>query len=230
MAGIAALYLYDSALLLFHNEIVFELRRGGCRVSGGSVMELRGRHLFVPHPCCPQRALVRLTWSPDGPSGSGTGTAIPRRLRMALAAIAPWTWALLSLFFAGLPCVLWFGTNASLLIWLLLTYLVIGAMLWRVYRHRRALNLSRRDFAALAFDALLCAPFAINVVRKISLRQRPSISLRGMASSTLSPAETAALSAILRRKIEMSLGFLEPGTERSDGLIAYLKHFEGGQS
>lgn len=225
MGGVVGLYLYDSALWLFHNEIVLEARRRNYHVSGGGILEFGGRHLFLPNPCCPHRVLVRLSWSAvESSDRRGTRWI---RTRLALSVIARWTWMLLGLFFVGLPCALWVGTNAVLLSWLVLTYLVIGAMLMQVYRYRKALNLSRRAVIALAFDALLCAPFAINTIRKISLRQAAP-SLRTAASSLLSSTENAVLTGILRERIQTSLSFMEPGSDASDALLAYWKHFEGG--
>lgn len=226
MGGVIGLYLYDSALLLFHNEVVLEVRRSGYIVSGGSALEFGGRHLFLPNPCFPHRMLVRLSWPDD--SSPAWRVARWKRAKLALSVIAPWTWLLLGLFFVGLPCSLLIGTNIVLLGWLVLTYVAIATVLVQVCRHRRALNLSPRAVVALAFDALLCAPFAINIVRKISLHQGASSSLHAFASSMLSPAENAALAGILRGRIRISLDFLEPGSERSDALHAYLRHFEDG--
>lgn len=228
MAGIVALYLYDSALLLFHNEIVLEARRSGYLVSGGTAMEFRGRHLFLPNPLCPHRPLIRLSWSVDEPHDGGAQPIRWRRIKLALSVIAPWTWMLSGLFFVGLPGVLWFGTDALLLGWLVLTYLTILAMLGQVWVYRKALNLSGRDIAALGFDVLLCAPFAINMVRKISLRQAHSAGFYAFASSTLSAAENAVLCEILRGRIQTSLDFQEPSSSTSHALRAYLKNFEDG--
>jgi len=223
MAGVLGLYLYDAALLLFHDEVVLEARRRGFVVSGGSSLELGGRHLFMPNPCCPHRVLLRLAWS-------GTASPLQRvrwqRVGFTLAALAPWTWLLLGLFFVGLPCALWFGSHAVLLGWLLLTYLVIVVMLAQVYRRRKALNLSARAVLALAFDALLCAPFALNIVRKISLRQQAVPDLRRAAASMLTPAQQATLLDLLRGRIRTSLDFVEPGSAASDSLQACLTHFE----
>lgn len=225
MGGVVGLYLYDSALLLFHNEVVLEARRRGYLVSAGGVLEFGGRHLFLPNPCCPHRLLIRAGW-PDGESPDRR-SARWKRSRLALSIIAPWTWLLLGLFLVALPGALWVGTNVVLLGWLLLTYAAIAAMLLQVYRHRNALNLSRRAVIALAFDALLCAPFAINMVRKISLRQAAP-DLRSVAASRLSSAENSVLTGILRERIHTSLSFVEPGSDASDALHAYLKRFEDG--
>ncbi|MFC5526836.1 hypothetical protein ACFPPA_13925 [Rhodanobacter ginsengisoli] len=225
MGGVVGLYLYDSALLLFHNEIVLESKRHGYLVSAGGALEIGGRYLFLPNPCCPHRLLIRLGWS----AGEARDRPRPpwKRTRLALSIIAPWTWLLLGLFFVALPYALWVGTNVVLLCWLLLTYLVITAMLLHVHRHRKALNLSTHALIALAFDTLLCAPFAINIVRKISLRQ-VTPDLRSVASSLLSTAEHSVLTGILRRRIQTSLCFLEQGSAASDALHAYLKHVEDG--
>src|SRR6185312_8178370 len=142
MGAVAGLYLYDAALLLFHNEVVLEARRRGYVVSVGSVLELRGRHLFLPNPCFPHRALARLSW-PHGGSPDWRPTRWKRSM-LALSVIAPWTWLLLGLFFVGLPCALQFGTDVVLLGWLALTYLVIATMLVQVCRHRKALDLAPR--------------------------------------------------------------------------------------
>jgi len=226
MAGIAGLYLYDSVLLLFHDEVVLEARRGNCLVSGGTAMEFRGRHLFLPNPLCPHRPLMRLNWRADEAADNGTPSTRRRRTRLALSVIAPWTWLLLGLFFIGLPGALWFGTDLLLLGWLLLTYLIIVLTIGQVWRHHNALNLTGRAVVALAFDALLCAPFAINMVRKISLRQVPRPSLGVVASSMLSPAEHIQLCGILRERIQISLDFQEPDTAASRSLRAYLKRIE----
>jgi hypothetical protein len=224
MGAVLGLYLYDAALLLFHNEVVLEVRRRDFVVSGGSALEFGGRHLFLPNPCCPHRVLLRLAWS--AAASPPRQRARWQRARLTLVTLAPWTWLLLGLFFVGLPGALWLGTHVVLLGWLLSTYLVIVAMLVQVYRCRKALNLSARAVLALAFDALLCAPFALNIVRKISLRQEAVPDLRRAASSLLSPIQQTVLLGLLRERIRTSLDFVEPGSAASNSLRACLKHFE----
>ncbi len=220
MGAIACLYIYDSALLLFHNEVVLEARPRRYVVSVGSAMEFGGRHLFLPNPCFPHRALARLSW-PDGGSADWR-PARWKRSQLALSLISPWTWLLLALFFGALPLSLWFGTDAVLLGWLVLTYLTIAAMLVQVFRHRKALGLPPRAVLALAGDALLCAPFALNIVRKISLRQASAATLHAFASSLLSADESATLAAQLHDRIRSSLDHLEPDSDASTTLRGYL--------
>ncbi len=228
LGGVVALYLYDSALLLYHNEIVLESRRHGCRVSGGSTFELRGRHVFLPNPFCPHRPLFRLNWPEYGEFKGSTQRVPSRRIAVALSAIAPWMLLLLFLFVIALPYALLVLQSAqALLAWIASVYAAIILTLFHVYRHRKALNLSGRAVAAIALDALLCAPFALNIIRKIGLRQRFDGDLRVVAATRLSPQAVNDLAGVLHERIHASLHFIEPDTPAFEALKAYLHHFEG---
>ncbi len=88
-----------------------------------------------------------------------------------------------------------YGTGVELLIVMGAFYLVIIVTLSYMYAQRHALRLSGRSFLALSFDSLACAPFAINLVRKLALR-------RGLAGNPIAFAarafEPAALSSVIR--------------------------------
>ncbi|WP_233840767.1 hypothetical protein [Dyella sp. 2HG41-7] len=227
LGGVVALYLYDSALLLFHNEIVLVGKRRGYGVSAGSSLVLAGRHVFLPSPLCPHQPLFRMSWSERGQPVEGGKPLRIARVRIALSAMSYWMWLLLTLFVVGLPYVLLVSHDPKLLLaWIASVYTVIVAILMQVYRYRKALNLTRRAVAAVALDALLCAPFALNIVRKIGLRQSLNIDLRVAATSLLPEAAVKQLAAVLRQRIEISLGFIEPGDAQFLALSAYLNDFE----
>ncbi|GLQ48992.1 hypothetical protein ACFFJT_02130 [Dyella flava] len=228
LGGVVVLYLYDSALLLYHNEIMLIGVRRGYRVSAGSGFEFGGRHVFLPQPLFPHQPLFRLSWPLQGVYGGDTQAIRFRRVRVALAAVSPWTLILLLLFALGLPFVLFVSASVeALLAWIATVYAVIVMMLVQVYRHRKALNLSGRAVAAVALDALLCAPFALNIVRKIGLRQHFQVDLRMVARTVLPAVAIHELTAILRERIHISLGFLEPGDADASTLVAYLDDVEG---
>jgi hypothetical protein len=228
LGGVVAFYLYDSALLLYHNEIVLVGRRNGCRVSGGSTFELRGKHVFLPNPFFPHRPLFRLSWPQYGEFSGGAHNVQSRRLTVALSAIAPWMILLLFLFAIALPYTLFVSQSIeALLVWIVAVYTAIIFTLLHVYRHRKALNLSRRAVASIALDALLCAPFALNIVRKIGLRQHFDGDLRVVAATRLSPQAVDDLAAVLRERIHASLQFIEPDAPAFQTLNSYLHHFEG---
>jgi hypothetical protein len=228
LGGVIAFYLYDSALLLYHNEIVLIGVGRGYRVSAGSGFELGGRHVFLPQPWLPHQTLFRVSWPQQGVYAGNMQGIRFNRVRIALTVISPWTLLLLLLFVAGLPYVLFVsGRVETLLAWIVAVYAVIGMTLVQVYRYRRALNLAPRAVAAIAFDALLCAPFALNIVRKIGLRQHFELDLRMVARSVLPVAAIHELTAILRERIHTSLGFVESDGPDARALRAYLDDFEG---
>jgi hypothetical protein len=227
LGGVVTLYLYDSVLLLYHNEMVLVGAGRSCRISAGSDIELGGRHVFVPSPLLPHRTLFRVSWPQQGNYAGAAQVMRFRRVRIALAVVAPWVLSLLLLFVVGLPCVLFVsGSATALLVWVVLVYAVILMALVQVYRFRKALNLSRRAVLAIALDSLLCAPFALNIVRKIGLRQHLDVDLRVVAKTVLSPPALNELVAILRQRIHISLGFIEPDGEVARALGAYLNYFE----
>jgi hypothetical protein len=227
LGGVVALYLYDSALLLYHNDLVLIVRRNGYGISGGSAFELGGRHVYVPPPLCPHQALFRLNWPQRGVADVEARPLRLRRTTLALAALAPWMWLLLALFAVGLPYALFASGNLLVLLgWIIAVYVTIIATLLQVFRYRKALNLSRRAVLAIAADALLCAPFALNIVRKIGLRQRIDVDLHALAASMLSPAAVRELTGVLGQRIKLSLAFAEPGRADAQALHAYLHAFE----
>lgn len=228
LGGVVVLYLYDSALLLFHNEIVLIGKRHSYGISAGSGLELGGRHVFLPSPLCPHQSLFRLSWPRRGGSAESKQVTRIWRVRVVLASLAYWMFLLLTLFAVGLPYVLFVARDLQwLLAWMTTVYAAIAIVLVQVYRYRKALNLSRRAVVAIAFDALLCAPFALNIVRKIGLRQRFEGDLRVVASNMLPSDARHQLLGILRQRIQTSLSFVESDEAAAHALTDYLSDFEG---
>jgi hypothetical protein len=79
---------------------------------------------------------------------------------------------------------------------------------------------------AIALDALLCAPFALNIVRKIGLRQHFDGDLRVVAATRFSPRALDDLADVLHRRIHASLNFIEPDAPAFQALNTYLHNVE----
>lgn len=166
MLAAAGLYLYDSALLLYRDEgVVSTVGRTGWAVRFGSI-QIRSRYLFIPSPLMPHRPIFRLVWKPE------TGAAGDRRWterRTLFEPFFPLVWGMLVSIFVLLPLALFLRLgDAVLLAALALLYLNILALLGWIALKRLSFGLTGRRFAALAFEALICSPFALNLVRKIS--------------------------------------------------------------
>ncbi|HVJ39242.1 MAG TPA: hypothetical protein VM687_15760, partial [Stenotrophomonas sp.] len=77
-------------------------------------------------------------------------------------------------------------------------------------RARAALGLDRRALLSLAVDTLACPPFALNVVRKISLRHASRMDGLAFAAATLQPADLRRLHRQLLPRLQALL-LREPG-------------------
>jgi hypothetical protein len=168
MLAAAGLYLYDSALLLYHDEgVVSTVGRRGWAVRFGPGIQIRGRNLFIPSPLLPHRPIFRLVWKTQ------TGVAAADRgwteRRTLFEPLAPLVWGMLVSIFVLLPLGLFSRMgDAMVLAAFALLYLNILALLGWIALKRATFGVTGKRFAALAFEALICSPFALNLVRKIS--------------------------------------------------------------
>lgn len=172
--GIVGFYLFDSAMLLYANELIFAENNGkwvfGRPESGWQML---GKNLYMPNPLTPDYPLFRACWVVA--SASNERQEDIEALRQFLNVLNPlryMTFGLFALLLIWLPIVLLgFGTGLGLLLLLGVIYCTITVMLAQIYRQREELGLSGKTFAKLAFDSLACAPFALNLVRKITLNR-----------------------------------------------------------
>lgn len=171
--GVVGFYLFDSAMLLYVNELVFAEKGGKWGfASPESHWQMLGKNLYLPNPLTPDRPLFRVCWSVSETNERQPDKEGLQHFLHALDSLRYMTYALLALLLIGLPVVLFgFGTGLGLLLLFGVIYLTISAMLLQIYRHREKLGLPGKTIAKLAFDSLACAPFALNLVRKITLRQ-----------------------------------------------------------
>jgi hypothetical protein len=168
--GAAAFYLYDSALLLWQNELVYVRAGTQWRASGGTEIRLGSRRLFLPNPLTPHQPHFLVRWSAVDPrEGQGAGIDLADLLH-ALRPLGLVNLLQLALL-AALPVALyWLGAGLAALGVFGLFYLATLLALVIVFVRRARFALSTRAFWALAFDVLACAPFAVNMTRKIALR------------------------------------------------------------
>jgi hypothetical protein len=172
--GIVGFYLFDSTMLLYVNELVF-VEKNEKWVFGrpGSGWEMLGKNLYVPNPLTPDYPLFRTCWVlSSAPNEHQEDVEILRQFINEIKPLRYMTLSLFVLLLIGLPIVLFgFGTGLALLLLLGVIYCTISVMLALIYRKRERLGLPVKTFAKLAFDSLACAPFALNLVRKITLRR-----------------------------------------------------------
>ncbi len=172
--GISGFYLFDSAMLLYANELVFVKQDGEWTFGRpGSGWEMLRKFIYLPNPLTPDYPLFRVCWViSSAPNEHQEDMEALQQFLNILSPLRYMTFSLFVLLLIGLPVVvLGFGTGLVLLLLLGVIYCVISVMLALIYRQREKLGLSVKSFAKLAFDSFACAPFALNLVRKITLRR-----------------------------------------------------------
>lgn len=165
------LYLYDSALLLYPNEaVLISLGRSGWIVGFGSNRTtLRGKGLYIPNPMFPNRSQFRLTWQYRASSVGASHTW--EETEKTLTAFVPLVFSLFAASYVFLPLAL-FGKGGDLLVLItfFLVYMNVIFILSLLWFKRGEFNLNNGEFLSTAFDFLICPPFALNVIRRLSLR------------------------------------------------------------
>ena len=167
------LYVFDAAWLLYANEaVLMPAGRGRWKAAFGSDQtRLLGRELLLPDLLAPHRPVFRLSWRFEGDRSEAV-SGDWARLADALRPAAILVWGMAAALFVLLPLGLFSRIGAPLVLAAVaMLYLLIAATLLWLLRHRESLGLSGRRLAALAFEALICPPLAINLLRKVAAGQ-----------------------------------------------------------
>ena len=208
-----ALYLYDSSVFLFANEGVL-VRRAGKRWQLKLPLGflLAGRSFCLLNPFTPQDASFRLSFSFERLNADSVH---PEWTAMA-AALAPLRkvvfGAALGLY-GFLPLALF--TPLSLYALVPALILLYGSALyglWQVFAVRQVLKLNPARFAGFAAECIFCPPFAVNMVRRLSLAQRIEESLPSAGARLLLPIDWLRLRTHCEGQLDGELQLLEPGS------------------
>ena len=107
-----------------------------------------------------------------------------------------------------------------------LLYLTILLSLALVWRRRVALGLSGPAFAMLAFEVLACAPYAANLVRRLSLHRAVDEDLLAASTRLLAAPALAAVHAQCLARIDDELDWAAEDSLRAQALRAARPRFE----
>jgi hypothetical protein len=197
--GAAAFYLYDSCCLLWQNELVYT-RGKRWRVHGGTELRITGRRVFVPPPLLPLRPQFVVRWSVDD-TRSAAGDA-PSALIQALRPVGVINQLQLVLLLA-LPLVSWTqGAGIVMLVVFAFFYLLTITALALLWRRRARCGLKAKAFWLLVLDALACAPFAVNLTRKVSMQHGLAGDPLRFAARQLDPATRETVRKIIAARLE----------------------------
>ena len=204
--GAIAFYLYDAALLLYADEVLFFHGRRGWRAWPGPGFMLGGRFLCLPRPFAPATPVFRHGWSQPAPCRPGRRPPMAPFLR-ALRPLQYGSALLAALLFVALPaCVLWWRDPRATLALAVALYGTALAVTAYLVRRRRVLGLHGRSLALLALDTLACPPFAVNVARRVALLRGPGREARRFAQRVLPPEACAAAGAAVAARLTDGAG------------------------
>lgn len=226
MVTLAGLYLYDSVLLLYCNEAVLTpvgRKRWAVRF-GSSQMGLSGRELLIPDPLRFHQPLFRLSWSFERKGAKLD--AEPERA--VYRPFAPMLWAIASGLFILLPLGFFspLGNRALLPALILIFGNIAMAMIW-LWLHRRTFHIDGRRFAALAFESLICPPFALNLVRHLSLAQPLAADAVEASRKLVVGEEWTRAQRQFTLRLESEIESEDPLSERHQALLARRESLPG---
>ena len=227
--GVLGFYLYDSAILVFSNELIFVESYGRWSVSLPSARwRLMGKLLFFPNPLKADSLIFRSAWSTTN-YYSNPELEDMSKLLAPMGFLRILVLLLKVLLAIVLPFVMFrLGTGVEFLMVLFLMYFTIISMLCCVYIKRTNLGLDKKAFASLAFDAIACPPFAINLLRKISLRHVLCKNPIEFAAKKLEPHSFKRFVEELDKKLSEELECEdEENSLRSIELIKYRENLLG---
>lgn len=228
MLAMVGLYLYDSTTLLAADEALITSPGNGrwCALFGVEGFQIRGKELFVPNPLLPHRPLYRFFWSMEGLVGPSQPWVPPSG--EGYAGLAPLIWLMVLALFALFPLGLFSRLgDAALVAGLLLFYLSALSALVQVWLRRDEYGINGRQFASLAFESISCPPYALNLVRHLSLRLKWKEDLLCVVDRYLSGAErSAALKQVITR-VKNEIDWEDETTLRAQALCAHLHYLAG---
>lgn len=230
VGGVAAFYLFDSAMLLYADEVIFIESSGKWSWSAGSAWQLLRRNPYLANPLSPDSLMFRASWSLSPPAQPENYRDSLRSIAGAVEPLQRAAVVLLVLLLVGLPVYLYIGLDNLVVLLALAIYLAALVVAILLFRRRRMFGLSNRDCAEFALAGLACPPLAINLVRKITLRMQVIKDPVAFAQERLDAESFAGLLRAARDWIEQELEWEPAGTARQAELSRYRARIEALQA
>lgn len=169
MVVVICLYLYDSAQLLYCNEaVLIPTGKSDWIVGFGSEnLSVIGKELYIPNPFQIHRPLFRLSWKFESSDEVFEPWEPPRGIFFPLVPLV-WNMAIALFIFFPLGFFTRLGDLILLPALVLLFSSILVALTW-IWFHRTDFHLSEKRFAGLAFESLICPPFALNLLRHVAM-------------------------------------------------------------
>ncbi len=224
---VLAFYLQDSLLALAPNEAA--LVRGGRgrwhAAFGLRGWKLAGREWLLPNPFTPHRPLFRLAWRMEA-SPPPAPRAAELKVPPDIDRLRPFVFVAALALFVLLPLGLFSRAGPLLAIAAVaLLYLNNLVALGLAYRWRDRLGVDRRRLVPMALECLACAPYGLNLVRRLCALANPQEDFTRAARRLLSAEELRAAHRHCLDRIDEQIDLEPEHSPRSAQLRAAKARF-----
>ena len=221
--GVFGFYFYDSFMLLNINELILTRSVKSWSYKFPILgFQLLKKFPFLPNLLTPNVALFQVLWptNDDNLDSKALDVFIKSLIPIQMTVII-----LLLLILIYLPIVAFiYGSGVELLILFSTIYIVIASILIYIFTQKNNLHLTNIKFISIAFESIICPPFALNMVRKISLNYSINIDPYIFSNEMFDTNTKLLFKNNLCNVIEENMKFFEEDAPRYIELDKYLCH------
>ena len=206
--GLFSLYLYDLTRFVGFNDILFT--QGFKKVFsvqlGSQQTACAKKYLYFARPLQPHQLIFQLKWQLQPRQISADTllqlTEFDHRLKI-LKTLQPWILinGLLTLVLFPI-CLLFLHNIFVLAVLVILIYSLNLSLFLAVFRKRKVLQLNSKQSLNFILDALFCPPFALNLLKKLSLQLSPSLDALSFAQLYLNPMQLCHIQQTILEDID----------------------------
>jgi hypothetical protein len=218
----ALFYLYDSSVLLYASEGLLTPASAGrwAIVYQPNSIALRGRMLFIPNVLLPHRPVFRLSWTAATVNFENSVDWTAKRTQFAR--LAPFVYGSAAAIFVLLPFALYaWRSDVYVLTAALVIYLASIVAGVAVVKGRERFGLSKKKAWSTAIECVLCPPFTINLIRRLSLNAQITTTLPAAGAHLLGPEEWEHLKSRLLAQQEEEIE--DASSEEARGALEQAK-------
>lgn len=230
--GIYLFYISNSLKLLHNNQLILCMTLGKWKViCPDSQWQILRKTPYLFNPFLANSPIFCGTWS-TATEANNIEAAIA--IDEFVNALSPLNYFVIILFVMMCLCIplalLTYGTGFVFLSMMLITYTTILVMLAVLYTKRTELGLSQRNYFSIAFDCIVCPPYAINLIRKITWQYKVKFNLIEFAVSKLNRDDFSKLVQGLILRLDEQLLNEDVNSVRCEKLKTYRCKLLGFQN
>jgi hypothetical protein len=222
---IIALYTSTCVTVVYANEGVLQRVFRGVRLQiADDRVRIAGRSPIWLNPFTPMFPAFRGQWGRV--AAIATAPGLPTRVSEVMDAsdvLAPYVFAVFLCAIVGIPAALLLGGALKALPVVGLAYLAAVVLMVRLWFLRDRFALDGKKFTMLAFESIVCLPFAAGMVRRLSLMLPLSEDLASFVADMPVVERAQAIELLAARTREMA-GFHADGSPEAVHLAHYLAY------